>query len=84
MLTSFSIPKPFKGHVGVIQRNAIQNRTLLHPDCGIILCGDEPGTEEAACKFKIQYIPQIERSIADNFSCMEVSLTKNSNLLSDS
>ncbi len=29
MLTLFTIPKPFAGHIGLIQRNAIASWTLL-------------------------------------------------------
>ncbi len=31
MITIFAIPKPFKGHIDVIQRNAIQSWTKLSP-----------------------------------------------------
>ena len=62
MLTIFSIPKPFVGHVGVIQRNAINSWRSLHPSCEIILFGDEPGTEETAAEIKAKYVPQIARN----------------------
>ena len=41
MLTIFSTPKPFRGHIGVIQRNAIESWKRIHPDVEIILFGDE-------------------------------------------
>ncbi|GAF74554.1 unnamed protein product, partial [marine sediment metagenome] len=62
MLTVFSVPKPFLGHIGIIQRNAIQSWTRLHPECEIILCGDELGTEEAAAENKARYIRSIARN----------------------
>jgi hypothetical protein len=62
MLTIFSVPKSFSGHIGIIQRNAIKSWSLLHPDCEIILCGDEPGIEEAANEFKAKYLPKIARN----------------------
>jgi hypothetical protein len=62
MLTIFSTPKPFEGHVGVIQRNALKSWTLLHPDCEVILLGDESGTAEAARDFGIRHVPQVERN----------------------
>lgn len=62
MLTLFSIPKPFQGHIAVIQRNAIQSWTRLHPDCEMILCGDDHGTKEAAAEFGVRYIPGIARN----------------------
>lgn len=62
MLTIFSIPKPFQGHIGIIQRNAIQSWLRLNPDIEVILCGNEPGTEEAASEFKIGWLPNLARN----------------------
>ncbi|NVM22066.1 MAG: hypothetical protein HWN68_09850 [Desulfobacterales bacterium] len=62
MLTVFSVPKPFLGHIGIIQRNAIQSWACLDHGCEIILCGDEPGTEEAAAENKARYIPGVARN----------------------
>jgi len=62
MLTIFATPKPFEGHIKVIQRNAIQSWTLLHPDCEVILFGDEPGTAEVARELGIWHIPDVRRS----------------------
>lgn len=62
MLTIFTVPKPFLGHIKIIQRNAIQSWARLRPPCEIILCGDEPGTEEMAAEFKTKYIPSIARN----------------------
>jgi hypothetical protein len=46
MLTIFAIPKPFRGHIGVIQRNAICSWLELRQACEIILLGDDEGTAE--------------------------------------
>lgn len=62
MLTIFTIPKPFDGHIGVIQRNAIQSWTRLRPVPEIYLCGDDPGCFEAAREFGCAYLPDIERN----------------------
>ncbi len=62
MLTLFTVPKPFDGHVGVIQRNALRSWSLLKPECEIILCGDEPGTAEAASAFHARHIPDVDRN----------------------
>lgn len=62
VLTLFSIPKPFVGHIGIIQRNAIRSWTLLHPDVEIILCGDDPGTAEVAREFGVGHEPDVERN----------------------
>ncbi len=62
MLTLFSIPKPFVGPIAVPQRNAIESWTRLHPDCEVILCGDDDGVQEAAAKFRARHIPEVARN----------------------
>lgn len=62
MITFFAIPKPFKGHIGVIQYNAIKSWTLLEPKCEIMLFGDEEGTADIAKEFGISHIPTVERN----------------------
>lgn len=56
MLTIFTVPKPFRAHIGIIQRNAIESWTLLEPKPEIILFGNEKGTAEIAREFRIRYI----------------------------
>ncbi|MGH8546546.1 MAG: hypothetical protein ACREX3_23605 [Gammaproteobacteria bacterium] len=62
MLTLFAIPKPFTGHIGIIQRNAIKSWTLLRPQCEIMLFGDEEGTEDVAREFGLRHVSQIARN----------------------
>lgn len=62
MLTLFSIAKPFRGHLAVIQRNAIKSWTLLRPTCEVILCGDDPGVAEAARDARVRHLPAIARN----------------------
>jgi hypothetical protein len=62
MLTIFTIPKPFIGHIGVIQRNAIRSWLHLIPKCEIILFGDEPGIQEIAQEFGITHVPEIRKT----------------------
>lgn len=62
MLTIFATPKPFKGHDGIIQRNAIGSWLRLHPQCEVMLFGDEPGAAEAAKELGIHHIPDVQRS----------------------
>jgi len=62
MLTIFTIPKPFTGHIGVIQRNAILSWLSLVPKCEIILFGDEPGIREVAQEFGIMHVPEIKKN----------------------
>jgi hypothetical protein len=51
MLTIFSIPKPFDGPIGVIQRNALASWRRLAPGVEIILFGADAGVAEAAQEF---------------------------------
>ncbi len=62
MLTVFTTPKPFRGHIGVIQTNAIQSWLLLHPEPEVILIGSEEGTAEVASRFGIRHLPDVECS----------------------
>jgi len=62
VLTLFSIPKAFQGHIGVIQRNAIQSWKQLHPDVEIILFGNDQGTAEAAREFGLRHEPNVARN----------------------
>lgn len=62
MLTIFTTGKPFQGHNGIIQRNALKSWTLLHPDLEIILFGDEDGAAETAREFGIRHISLVERT----------------------
>ena len=48
MLTLFTTAKPFRGHIDVIQRNALRSWKSLHPDIEIPLFGDDAGAAECA------------------------------------
>ena len=60
MLTVFAIPKPFAGHVGVIQQNAVRSWLALRPDCQVLLCGDEPGSAQAARELGVERLPDVD------------------------
>lgn len=62
MLTIFSTPKPFRGHINIIQRNAIESWRRIHPDGEIILFGDDEGTAEAARDLCVRHAPHVERN----------------------
>ncbi len=62
MITIFSLPKSFEGHISVIQRNAIQSWKLLNPACEIILFGNDDGIDEAAKKYGVRHFPNVERN----------------------
>jgi len=61
-LTLFAVPKPFHGHIGVIQRNAIGSWLRLGPNCEVVLFGDEDGTAEAAHDLGARHVPRVERN----------------------
>ena len=61
MITLFSIPKPFVGHIGVIQANAIRSWTRL-PGCEVILFGEETGLAETAAELGVRHVPEIGRN----------------------
>ena len=48
VLTIFTVPKPFCGRVGDIQRNAIESWIALRHDVQVVLVGDEEGVEQSA------------------------------------
>jgi hypothetical protein len=62
MLTIFTVPKPFRGHIDVIQRNAIHSWLMLRPECEIILFGDEEGMKDVAEEFGVRHIPDVARN----------------------
>jgi hypothetical protein len=62
MLTIFTIPKAFKGHIEVIQRNAIQSWTRLEPRPEIILFGKDEGTAEVARELGLRHEAEVATS----------------------
>jgi len=62
MLTFFTTAKPFRGHSGTIQRNALKSWTVLHPDVEVILFGDDEGAAEAARELEIRHEPHTEKN----------------------
>ncbi|MGE5295068.1 MAG: glycosyltransferase, partial [Solirubrobacterales bacterium] len=61
-LTLFAMPKPFVGHVGLIQRNAIRSWAKLPSKPEIILFGNEPGIREMAEEVGARHIPEVGRN----------------------
>lgn len=62
MITFFTTGKPFRGHDGFTQRNALRSWKLLHPDVEVILFGDEEGAAEVCAEFGLRHEPQVERN----------------------
>jgi hypothetical protein len=61
MLTLFTAPKPFNGHVAVIQRNALRSWARLS-GCEILLFGEEEGISEAAAELGAVHVTDVARS----------------------
>jgi hypothetical protein len=62
MLSIFAFPKPFRGHIATIQRNAISSWVRLRPQCEIFLFGDEEGTAEVAKEFGAHHVSDTARN----------------------
>jgi len=62
MITMFSTPKAFTGHIDMIQRNAIKSWQRLDSDIEIILVGDDPGAAEVCKEFGIRHIKNVARN----------------------
>ncbi len=60
-LTLFSHFKPFRGHFGVIQRNAVRSWARLEPRPEILLFGEAEGTAEMAAEVGARHIPRVRR-----------------------
>lgn len=61
MLTLFSVPKPFEGPIGEIQRRAVETWMGLQ-GVQVVLLGDEQGVAAAARAAGADYVPGIERT----------------------
>lgn len=61
MLTFFTTAKPFHGHNGIIQRNALQSWKLLHPDAEVILFGDDEGAAETCQWLDLVHHPEVKQ-----------------------
>ncbi len=62
MITIFTMPKAFVGHIRVIQRNALRSWRRLSPAVEIVLLGDDAGVKEAAQEFDAKHVPHIARN----------------------
>jgi hypothetical protein len=62
MITFFTTAKPFRGHNGVAQRNALKSWRLLHPDFEVILFGSDEGAEEVSAELGLRHEPSVDQS----------------------
>jgi GT2 family glycosyltransferase len=60
-LSIFAAPKPFRGHIGIIQHNAIQSWKELSITREVILLGDEGGIADAAQSIGAKHHKSIAR-----------------------
>jgi hypothetical protein len=61
VLTVASIPKPFVGTIGDLQRNALASWRAIGSDTQILLLGDETGVGEAAEAAGAEHVAALER-----------------------
>ncbi len=59
-LSIVAVPKPFVGHIGTIQTNAIRSWKALSNHGEILLLGDEPGTAEVAKSVGARHLPDLD------------------------
>lgn len=56
MITFFTIPKPFEGHIGIIQRNALASWLGVAPDVQVLVLGEAPDGLE------VEHVPNVARN----------------------
>jgi hypothetical protein len=61
MLTFFTTAKAFRGHDGIIQRNALKSWKLLDRDVEVIVFGDDEGAADVCAEFGLRHEPGAER-----------------------
>jgi hypothetical protein len=61
VLTFFTAPKPFVGHVGVIQRNALRSWAAM-PGSEILVFGVDEGSAEIAAELGAVHVPNVASS----------------------
>lgn len=59
MITFFTIPKAFRGHIGVIQHNALRSWAALPGIGRVLLLGNDEGTAEAAREHGFIHVPLV-------------------------
>lgn len=62
MLSFFTTPKPFSGHIGIIQTNALRSWKAIDRASEILLFGDETGVGEIADRLDARHCPEVECS----------------------
>tara|TARA_B100002052_G_C15874753_1_gene596425 strand:- start:1458 stop:2306 length:849 start_codon:yes stop_codon:yes gene_type:complete len=60
LITLFAIPKPFEGHNGIIQKNAMTSWSKIIGNPEIIVYGEGEGISEACKDFNFIHVPEVE------------------------
>jgi hypothetical protein len=60
VLTIFSAPKPFTGHAGLIQENAIRSWLALRPSPKVVLFSNDANTAEAGARLSVDAVARVE------------------------
>lgn len=63
MVTIFTCPRPFEGHTGTIQRNALISWAHLWPHVDVNVLGDEYGAMGIAMQLRFGYLPKLKRDM---------------------
>jgi hypothetical protein len=63
MLTFFTTAKPFTGHSGIIQRNALKSWKQLHAEVEVIVFGNEEGVAKVCAELGLRHEPRVERVV---------------------
>jgi len=61
MISIFATPKPFSGHIDVIQRNALKSWKNLFPNVEIILICDDEGTDQVCSELGLRHVSHVDR-----------------------
>lgn len=59
-LALYTCPKPFEGHVGDIQTNALRSWTALEGSPELLVLGEDPGVAGIADELGIRHVPDVE------------------------
>ncbi len=62
MVTVFSVPKPFAGRIGDIQRAALESWTALGAAVQVVVLGDETGVATAARESGVEHVAELQRT----------------------
>ena len=62
MVALFTTCKPFEGHIGTIQENALRSWARLRPRCEVLVFGDEKGAREISEELGFRHIPVVART----------------------